>query len=191
MLPPDVRALLTLSPRALRARLVAGHPIDPKSLDDRVYHGIALGLPKWVEALTWKKFVKTFHRDPGTGSLRGWNVRIQQSPLDDGVWEPLPGPITFGHYEVIAPDGFAMPTAVPQGLLIHYGRAPNAALDPVRRVRDPLVALTAGDASVLLGWSYVDLGFTTVSTPSFFALMRGPALDARFSPRARGLARAP
>ena len=43
--------------------------------------GISLGLPAWVERLSWKKFAKAFHRDPRTQRLRGWNVRIEQGAL--------------------------------------------------------------------------------------------------------------
>ncbi|RLB64229.1 MAG: hypothetical protein DRI90_05055, partial [Deltaproteobacteria bacterium] len=59
--------------------LTSGHSIDPRQLDDVEYRGISLGLPAIVEKLTWKKFKKVFHRDPATGVLRGWNVRMEQN----------------------------------------------------------------------------------------------------------------
>ncbi len=161
--------LLGLSNRELAATLAEGHAIDPSALDDTQYQGVSLGLPGWVVSLTWLTFMKTFHRDPETGRLRGWNVRLRQDGVDAPCVPRQKGgePVTFGHYEVVhAP-------AEP-GLLIDYGRGRNAAWDPIRRVRDPLVAIEEGDATVLLGWSWVDLGFA-IPTPSYFALrLDGP-----------------
>lgn len=143
-------------PRKELARLLReGHAIDAAALDDRQYKGTSLGLPAWIEALTWKTFVKTFHRDPETGALRGWNVRLEQ----DGVDAPTRprttrtgDPKTFGHYTVIDGPG--------PGLLIKYKGSP---------LRDPLVALNPGDPSLLLGFSYLALG-VRVNTPSYFTL---------------------
>ena len=72
----------------LRAHLLAGHPIDPAALDDTEYHGISLGLPGWVDRLTWKKFFKVFHRDGATGRLRGLTdnyIRVAIDAADDSV----------------------------------------------------------------------------------------------------------
>jgi hypothetical protein len=70
---------LSLDRRGLAAALAAGHPIDERALDDTRYRGISLGLPRAVETLTWKTFAKTFHRDPESGKLRGWNLRLEQT----------------------------------------------------------------------------------------------------------------
>jgi hypothetical protein len=64
-----------------------------------------------------------------------------------------------------------MPVAT-RGLLLDYGLGGNGALDPTSLVRDPIVALTPGSADVLLGWTYLDLGFARVGTPSYFLLER-------------------
>jgi hypothetical protein len=174
----DIDRILRMSARELHALLEAGHPIDPAALDDTEYRGISLGLWGWVEKLSWKTFMKTFHRDPETGRLRGWNVRMKQNGLE-GPFEPMEDkgvPKTFGHYEVVACDAYRVPKGCEHGLLIHYGLGEkNASVDPVRRVRDPLVALEPGSAELLLGWSYVDTGISLVSTPSYFLLERhGP-----------------
>jgi hypothetical protein len=166
--------LLTLDNAGLMRALEAGHPIDPSDLDDTEYRGVSLGLPSTIEKLSWKTFKKVFHRDPRTGALRGWNVRIQQTGDVHGDYVPMTRhgrPHTFGHYEVVDASEYAMPCSV-DGLLIHYGLGKNGRLDPIRRVRDPLVALEADSAELLLGWSYVDLGMTQVGTPSFFVLKR-------------------
>ncbi len=171
------RELMTLSRKELLAVLCQGHPIDPQALDDSEYRGTSLGLPAWVERLTWKKFKKVFHRDPASGVLRGYNVRLQQNELEGPCIPKQKNgrPVTFGHYHVVGSEGIRMPIDCPQALIIHYGLGGNAALDPTRRVRDPLVALSAGSVQLLLGWSYVDLGIGCLGTPSFFSLeLDGP-----------------
>jgi hypothetical protein len=167
--------LLGLGRRQLMDLLRGGHPIDPRALDDTEYHGVSLGLPGFVEALTWKKFKKTFHRDPATGALRGWNVREEQNGLD-APWidrrDTAGAPLTFGHYQVVEARSAKVPKGCDRGLLIDY-RVDGGAM---RRVRDPIVALSPEDPTLLLGWSYLDLGFTHLGTPSFFSLTRGGRL---------------
>lgn len=135
----QARDLLDLGKKDLLAMLCTGHPIDPHALDDKEYRGTSLGLPAWVERLTWKKFKKVFHRDRATGALRGWNVRLEQNELD-GPCVPKQKrgrTVTFGHYRVVESASVRMPIECPQALIIHYGLGNNARLDPVRRVRDP------------------------------------------------------
>lgn len=169
--------LLAASRDELRARLAGGHPIDPSRLDDTVYRGISLGLPAWIERLTWKQFAKAFHRDPRTGRLRGWNVRVEQDGLDR-PWRPrLRGgrPWTFGHFAV---------TQERDRLLLDYGAGGNRRADPLNLLRDPLVALRAGSVELLLGWSYLALGPARVPTPSYFLLERdGPLAAPVAAPR--------
>ena len=57
-------------------------------------------------------------------------------------------------------------------------------MDPVRRLRDPLVALNPGDPSLLLGWTYLDLGLgLRLGTPSFFSLeLDGPLTHSAAAP---------
>lgn len=158
--------LLALPRRELMALLARGHAIDPRALDDSQYRGTSLGLPAVVERLTWKTFRKVFHRDPRSGRLRGWNVRLRQGPgpatpmMRDGA------PRTFGHYAVRPLRGQRLPVALGDGLLLDYGR-----------LRDPLVALAPGRTDLLLGWSFLDLGLGQLRTPSFFALEREGPLD--------------
>ncbi len=170
-----VERFLPMKGRALRAALAAGHPIEPAALDDTEYAGISLGLPAWMERLSWKTFRKTFRRDPDTGALRGWNVRMEQHGIGGpAVPKQKRGePWTFGHYLVREAKGVRMPGPYDQALLIDYDVPRNAFFG--RRVRDPLVAVEPGRVDALLGWSYVDLGVFRVGTPSFFLLLReGP-----------------
>lgn len=173
----SARDFLALSQAELTRLLASGHAIDPRALDDTEYRGVSLGLPGPIVALTWLTFRKTFHRDPRTGRLRGWNVRMEQTGLD-GPRTPkrVRGePDCFGHYEVAPARGYGSPIPCDQGLLIDYGLGANRRFDPTRRARDPIVALDEGSAERLLGWTYLDLGVRRVGTPSFFLLEReGP-----------------
>jgi hypothetical protein len=165
-------------PRAeLREVLCAGHDIDPAKLDDTAYRGTSLGLPVVVERLSWKTFRKTFHRDPASGRLRGWNVRLEQTGVRSAS-VPLRRrgrPVTFGHYQVTGVG--AAGGAVAHGLLLDYRFGAGGPLSITRRVRDPIVAVNAGSAELLLGWTYLELAGVALSTPSYFTLEREGPLD--------------
>lgn len=167
--------LLALNRAELTQLLHSGHPIAAGELDDWEYRGISLGLPAFIERLSWKKFKKVFKRTPD--GLRGWNVRLEQNGLDEPCVPMLEGgkPITFGHYRVV--DPVDVPTGCDRGLLIDYGQGDNGRMNPISRLRDPIVAVNSGSTDLLLGWSYVDLGIKTVGTPSFFSLERDAPLS--------------
>jgi hypothetical protein len=166
--------LINADRRTLRALLASGHPVDPDAIAGWQYRGTSLGMPGFVDRLAWKTFVKAFHRDPGASLVRGWNVRIRQTGLL-GPIEPLERagrPFVFGYFRVESPVGYFVPAGADRGLLLDYNQAGNPAFAPVNRLRDPVVALDAGNADLLLGWSYLDLGLVRVPTPSFFTLER-------------------
>ena len=172
-----IDTLLTLDRAGLLDAVRQGHEIAPEDLADTEYMGVSLGMPGWVDRIAWKTFMKTFHADPDTGVLRGWNVRLEQDGIDAAprMKRKRDAPITFGHYRVRPMTEDEHFRGVCRGLMLDYGAGGNSALDPVGFVRDPLVALSPGDPSLLLGWSYVRIGATCLSTPSFFALRRvGP-----------------
>jgi hypothetical protein len=172
-----VAPFLRMRQRDLRDALVGGRSIDPKRIEGHEYRGVSLGLPAWMEKLSWKIFRKTFHRDPTTGELRGWNVRMRQVEGGDLLAASTPLekhglPRAFGFYRVVPCEGRALPVRVPQGLLIDYGARGGGSF---RTMRDPLVAIDGDACDVLLGWSYMDLGFARIGTPSYFLLVReGP-----------------
>jgi hypothetical protein len=151
------RDLIGRSRRELAALARTGAPFDPAALAGARYEGISLGLPRLVERLTWTKFAKAFHRDPASGRLRGWNIRVVQDALDqpwrdrtrDGV------PVTFGHFAVERRG---------DEVVLDYGV-----------IRDPLVALAGTD--VLLGRSLVAVAGVVVGTPSWFVLRRAGPVD--------------
>ena len=157
-------------------RLMAtGRPFDPAALAGWTFHGTSLGLPAWIERLTWKTFAKAFVRDPDN-RIRGWNVRCLQSVPP--TWHPrmrAGTPVTFGHFEVVA-------DATTGAVLLDYGKGGNGRLDPVSAVRDPLVALDA-DATLLLGQSLVSIAGRHVATPSYFLLERGAPVTHVARPR--------
>jgi hypothetical protein len=170
--PWTARALWALPRRELWELLLAGHPFPPEELADLEYHGTSLGLPGFVERLTWKKFKKVFCRDGAR--VRGWNLRLVQRGIDA---PPEPQmregqPATFGHFEVIPAAGVHMPWKADRALLLDYGRGGNSSWDVTSLMRDPLVAVNPGDPTLLLGWSYLDLGAVKLRTPSFFTLER-------------------
>jgi hypothetical protein len=158
--PADRDALLAASPAELAACFAAGHPVEPSQLAGAAYHGTSLGLPAWVERATWKTFTKVFVADGE--HVRGWNVRVDQR----APWAPRlrrGRPITFGHF-VAVHDGATT--------MLDYGRGANARANPIRRLRDPLVALEPGSAHRLLGMSLLAVAGRTVPTPSYFLLER-------------------
>src|SRR5215831_16064739 len=105
------RSLRNASREELRRRIVTGHPVDPAALEGWAYRGVSLGLPRFVEALTWKTFQKTFWRDPQTGRLLGWNVRLEQDGIDAPSRPKRKNgrPVTVWHYEVVSPAGVPAP----------------------------------------------------------------------------------
>lgn len=188
-----VDALLAASRKELRARIASGHPVDPAALEGWAYRGVSLGLPRVVERLSWKTFQKTFYRDPVSGRLLGWNVRLHQ----DGVGAPSRPllergvPVTTWHYEVVPPGDLRTPRGFDRGLVIDYSRGANPCFDPIGFSKDPLVALEPGNADVLLGVTWVALGPVRLETPTYFLLEREHRLEhvpeAVAGPGAKGL----
>jgi hypothetical protein len=169
----DLRAadLRALPRRELAALLAAGHPVAPGALAGWLYRGVSLGLPAAFERATWKKFAKAFVRDPATGAVHGWNVRVRQDDLDGPVTplERRGRPRTFGPFAVVP-----APAGAP-GVVLDYG-ARHGRLHPLARLRDPVVALRAGSAELLLGRSDVDAWGVRWPTPSYFTLERAARL---------------
>jgi hypothetical protein len=107
--------------------------------------------------LSWIKFAKAFHRDGDR--VRGWNIRIEQDELDR-PWRPKlrrGRAVTFGPFVVVARDA----------VVLDYGLGGGA----MSALRDPVVALD-DRADVLLGRSLLQIGRTTIPTPSYFLLER-------------------
>lgn len=170
----------TLDRKTLAQMLAEGHPIVPSALHNTVYKGISLGLPSVIEAVSWVVFAKTFEFDDHSQKLRGWNVRCEQTPLDQPVryqHNRAGAPKTFGPYFVRAiEDSDPRPRPYQRGLMIDYS-LDGAAGGVLGRTRDPIVAVQRGAFDVLLGWSFLTVGRGGISTPSYFALLRDRSLD--------------
>lgn len=153
-----------LSRAELAARFAAGKPVEPDAIAGWIYRGTSLGLPRWIERLSWIKFAKAFSREGD--QVRGWNIRIEQDGLDR-PWRPQlrdGRAVTFGPFVAIRDQ---------RGTVLDYGLGGGG----LRALRDPLVALDdRGD--VLLGRSLLALGTRTLATPSYFLLERDTPVTA-------------
>ena len=156
-LPEPVGALLGLDGAGLRGAMAKGHPLEATSLAGQAYLGISLGLPRWVDSVLWKTFVKVFDEERD-GVVRGWNVRMAQAGVD-GPHAPLrnhKGRVrSFGH--------FCLRQRPDHALELDYGLV---------GICDPLVAIRSGSTAMLLGRTLLTCGPFRLPTPSHFALLR-------------------
>lgn len=167
-----------------------GFPLDFDAIADTTYTGIDLSMPALFHRLMWKSFRKTFHRDPVTGVLRGWNVKVEQTG-----WDTPPAPlrkgngerITFGHYEVRAADALRFPKGWSGAHYLDYHVAGNTFLDLARVARCPVVTVNEGDSNLLLGWEVLHIAGVFVPIRDFWALKReGPLKPDDIVPRPDG-----
>ncbi len=183
--------LLRMDSGELFAIVDRGAPLDLEALADTAYTGVDLSMPALFHRLFWRSFRKTFHRDPETGALRGWNVKVEQTG-----WETAPEPrrdrrgrpLTFGHYEVRAAEGLRFPRGWSGGHYLDYRVAGNAMLDfPARAGFCPLVEVNPGDPTLLLGWEVFNVGGVLVPLRDVWALrLEGPLAPGEVVPRPRG-----
>lgn len=172
-------ALLQMKREQLLAIVMAAEPLDLDALADSSYTGVDLSMPAIFHRLMWRSFRKTFHLDPTTGALRGWNVMVEQTG-----WQRPPAPKrdragrarTFGHYEVRSARGLPFPRRWAGHHYLDYRFAGNAAWDvPARWGYCPLVAVNRGDSALLLGWEIFRVAGLSVPLWDFWALQReGP-----------------
>lgn len=183
--------VLRMDSEALWAIMAKAEPLDLDALADTTYTGIDLSMPELFHKLAWKSFRKTFHRDPRTGVLRGWNVRVKQTG-----WDKPPEPMrdlfgrqkTFGHYEVRSAAGLAFPRGWKGAHYLDYREAGNKLLDwPARAGYCPLVSVNAGSSELLLGWEVFNVHGVQVPIPDFWLLVReGPLMAKDLVPRPDG-----
>jgi hypothetical protein len=159
-----------MTKRELIALMRDGHPLPKEALDGDFF-GVSLGLPPFIERMTWKVFRKQF-RVEGARVL-GKNVRMEQyGPR--GPAEPLlskGAPIEFGPFEVTALPSGGSPFECREGWVLDYGAA-HPAWHPMATVRDAVVAVNAGSTDLLLGALYLELAGQRTRTRSFFTLER-------------------
>lgn len=180
--------LLEMDAEQLHQVMLQGGPLDPMALAGNQYVGVDLSLPTVASKLLWKTFRKTFHHDPDSGVVRGWNVRMQQLGIE-GPELPMRDrqgvPVTFGHYRVSRASGIPFPKGWRGGHFLDYGSAGNKRRDPARLGYTPLVAVNPGSMDLLLGWEVFKVGPKFLPMPLYWALRLSGPLDRVVSPPRR------
>lgn len=186
-------ALLSMSSEELHAIVARGDALDFDALADTTYTGVDLSMPALFHRLFWRTFRKTFHRDPASGQLRGWNVKVEQTG-----WASPPAPkrdrrgapVTFGHYEVRPAGGLRFARGWTGGHYLDYRVAGNRVTDfPARAGYCPLVRVNAGSDELLLGWEVFNVGGVLVPLDDYWVLRReGPLAREDVVPRPDGQA---
>jgi hypothetical protein len=177
--------LLRMSQAELWEIMERAHPLDVQALADTQYQGIDLSLPPLLHRLLWKTFRKTFHRDPRTGTLRGWNVRMEQTGID-GPQVPKERngkPWTFAHYEVRSAATLDFPRGWRGAQFLDYSRMGNSVAEGLARA--PLVAVNEGDMRLLLGWEVFKVGPVWVPLRDYWVLRREGSLEDVIPPPSR------
>jgi len=180
--------LMTLDAAALHGIIDAGRPVDELAVAGTQYLGVDLSLPKPIGRLLWKTFRKTFYRDPDTGVLRGWNVRMEQlgveaeqTPMTDRKGRAL----SFGHYHLRCATGLRFPRKWSGGHFLDYTVAGNRYADVARFGYTPLVAVNTQQSDLLLGWEVFRMGPAFLPLPLYYALrLDGPLEEVVPVPRA-------
>lgn len=177
--------LLEMDSDALHEVMERGHGLDTSAMADTQYLGADLSLPPLLTKLMWKTFRKTFHKDPATGDLRGWNVRMEQTgvqgprvPMTDKRGRPL----TFGHYHVKSAAGVRFPRGWRGQHFLDYGAGGNPFLDFARLGYTPLVAVNEGSSDLLLGWEVFKIGPAFLPMKLYWALQKDGALEEVVTP---------
>ena len=187
----ELAQLLQMSGDELFAIVQRGAPLDLDAIADTTYTGIDLSMPAWFHKLMWKSFRKTFHRDPVSGRIRGWNVKVEQVGWDAPPPAKVDGkgvPLTFGHYEVRAATGLTFPRGWHGGHFLDYRVAGNHAMDfPANCGYCPLVAVNPGSSELLLGWEIFNVAGMQIPLRDFWLLKReGPLAATDVLPRPNG-----
>lgn len=183
--------LLRMNGDELFGIMQRAHPLDVDAIADTSYTGVDLSMPAWFHKLMWKSFRKTFYKDPVSGRLRGWNVKVEQTGWDRAPRPKrdfLGRPLTFGHYEVRSARGLPFPRGWKGEHFLDYRDAGNLRLDfPANAGYCPLVAVNAGSSDLLLGWEVFNVAGISIPLQDFWALKReGPLLPVDVKPRPDG-----
>jgi hypothetical protein len=177
--------LLSMDRPALAGVMRRGHALDLDALAESHYLGADLSLPPLMNRILWKTFRKTFHRDPGTGELRGWNVRMQQPGVRGPVRPMLDrrGHLrSFGHYVVRDASSIRWPKGLRPAHYLDYGHAGNLRRDPAALGATPLVAVNEGSMDLLLGWEVLRIAGRLLPLPDYWALERQGSLGEVVAP---------
>ena len=172
--------LMRMDRSQLHQVMLDGAPLNLSELVDTQYLGVDLSLPWIGRRLLWHTFRKTFHQDPVTGQLRGWNVRMEQTGVT-GPRIPMTdkkgAPVTFGHYVLEKADHVDWPGGYRCAHFLDYGHAGNTPLDLARFGYTPLVSVNEGSSELLLGWEIFRVGPRFLPMKLYWALQKDGPLD--------------
>jgi len=167
--------MLQMNPKDVAEVFKNGHPIKTEELHNTQYLGVDLSLPKWVNKILWKTFRKTFYRDPVTGVLRGWNVKLEQTGYDfptvakkNSKGEEL----AFGYYHLLPALGKKFPKGWQGTDYLDYGVAGNSTFDMAKLGYCPLVAVNEGSTDLLLGWEVFKIGNLFIPLNDYWLLKK-------------------
>ena len=162
-----------------------GHPVNTAELNSVQYLGVDLGMPEWFHRLAWKTFRKTFYKDPKTGVIRGWNVKLEQTGYDfpttakkNNKGEEL----SFGHYHLLPANGKKFPHGWQGTHYLDYGVAGNSSFDMARLGYCPIVAVNEGSTDLLLGWEVFKIGNLFIPLNDYWVLRKEGELKAIVNP---------
>jgi hypothetical protein len=120
-----------------------------------------------------KGFFVDFGQSPDKGEISGYNVVVQQNPIDK-PWVAKPSeenPKRHSFYRVYRVRQAERDNLYPNALLLNYGLGGNAVWNPAGLLRDYLVQVDPANKDLLLGKAYFAIGPARVF-PSFFVLER-------------------
>ena len=133
--------------------------------------------PFITQVLGFRKFKKgffaAFGQSPETGEISGYNVDVEQNPIDQ-PWIARPSeanPKRHSFYRVYRVRRAERDNLYPNALLLNYGLGGNAVWNPAGLLRDYLVQVDPENNDLLLGKAYFAIGPARVF-PSFFVLER-------------------
>ena len=171
----EFEQLLGMNKREVAEVFKNGHHINVNELSNAQYLGVDLGMPEWFHKLAWKTFRKTFYKDPATGVIRGWNVKLEQTGYDfpttakkNSKGEEL----SFGHYHLLPAAGKKFPKGWQGENYLDYGVARNPRFDVAALGYCPLVAVNEGSTDLLLGWEVFKIGSLFVPLDDYWVLKR-------------------
>lgn len=176
----ELKDMLRMNAKEVEQIFWSGHPIKTEELHNTKYLGIDLTGPAWFHKFFWKTFRKTFYRDPQTGILRGWNVRLEQTGWEGKTIARRNSKgeeIAFGHYHVCSAKGKKFPKGWRGADYLDYGAAGNNLFDIARLGYCPLVAVNEGSTDLLLGWEVFKAGSVFIPLNDYWVLKYDGVLE--------------
>lgn len=176
----ELEEMVNMKPAQVAEVFRNGYPIKTEDLPNTQYLGIDLTGPGWFHKFFWKTFRKTFYKDPETGVLRGWNVKLEQTGWQNRTIakkDSKGNELAFGHYHVCSAKGKKFPHGWQGADYLDYGIAGNAFFDVAQLGYCPIVAVNEGSTELLLGWEVFKIGGLFIPLSDYWLLKRDGALQ--------------